>query len=219
MGVKELANHISRRVVLIGTTMKHFESVESFSLRDAQFAEAFSVILLSLQNTLYIEMFKLFDGYDEKNNKKKDGDAYKYSVYALIECMGCSVTDQYPTILEPYKKDIMSLKRRRNKIFGHDLGQDVIKVCKNTPINHRLQDLLSCVIDICCEADPDLFPSTYVRNAFTFEDWCSASIQAVQEITELNDKIMRTGVTSESFYAGLNDYLASLLKKNHKGGA
>ena len=70
MDVKELANLIKTRVVIIGTDLKHLESIAKYAQQDKQFAEAFTTLYLSLQNTVYIELFKLFDdsGEDTKNH-------------------------------------------------------------------------------------------------------------------------------------------------------
>ena len=76
MNKEELAKRIKDRVVMIGTALKHMESIIKYNRNDKGFEDAFVMLHVSLQNYVYIELFKLFDsnGKDSKEN----------SIYTLI---------------------------------------------------------------------------------------------------------------------------------------
>ena len=203
--IKKLAEHIKTRVVVIGTDLKHLESIVKYADKNKQFADAFALLYLSLQNTVYIELFKLFDCSGD--------DSKRHNVYTLIE----SIEDDHHTyhkMLSAYSKDIDSIKNRRNHLYGHELGKKAEDVYKKNPINHRFEDLLECISKICCIANDKLLPNTYVRNAHDFDDWCYMSLDAIEEASDLHDKVFTIGnTTMERLYEGLDDYLLSLKQK------
>jgi hypothetical protein len=65
---EELADRIKDRVVIVGTNLKHLESIAKYSADNEEFGNAFATLYISLQNSIYIELFKIFDtgGKDSK---------------------------------------------------------------------------------------------------------------------------------------------------------
>ena len=205
MDAKELSCLIKTRIVVIGNALKHLESIAKYAKQNKQFADAFSVLYFSLQNTVYIELFKLFD----------DGkDAKKHNIYTLINLIEDD-KKTYHRMLSVYKKDIDSIENRRNSLYGHELGKNGADVYRKYPINHRLQDLLQCISWICCEANDEPYPNTITSNSKDFDEWCRVSLEAKEEICNLHDKIFTTTrrVSLKIFYEHLDDYLVSLDQK------
>lgn len=208
MEVKDLANSIKTRVEIIGTDIKHLESIAKYVKENRQFADAFTTLYLSLQNTVYIELFKLFDDSGE--------DAKKHNIYALINLIE-DVNHTCHKMLSPYLKDVESIKYRRNHLFGHELGENGTDIYKKYPINCRLDDLLKCIAEICRKADSTLFSNTYVSNARDFDKWCQMSLSAIKETCDLHGKVFTVGnVSMNVFYESLDEYLLSLRQKKYE---
>ena len=209
MEVKELASLIKTRVEIIGTDIKHLESITKYATQNQQFADAFAALYLSLQNTVYIELFKFFD--DSGKNAKQ------HNVYALINLIEDDKST-YHKMLSSYSKDIESIKYRRNHLHGHEFGENGTDVYKKYPISCRLDDLLKCIADICCVADDNLYPNTYCRNVREFDDWCYMSLDAIKETCTLHGKVFTIAdVSMDVFYENLDDYLL-VLKQKHISG-
>ena len=176
---EELANLIKNRVVIIGTDLKILDSIVKNAKNNPQFSDAFATLYLSLQNTVYIELFKLFD--------KSGEDAKKYNIYALIDLIEDD-NKSFSKMISPYREDIESIKNRRNNLYGHELGKNGEDVYKDNPLNHRLENLLQCISEICCVADDKLYPNTYVSNARDFDRWCEMSLMAIKEVSDLHNR-------------------------------
>ena len=206
MSKEELAKRIKDRVVMIGTALKHMESIIKYSRNDKKFEDAFVMLYVSLQNYVYIELFKLFDsnGKDSKAN----------SINALIRMMETN-DKKYHKKLSKYNNDIESIKARRNHHFAHDTGEDASEIFKQNKIL-RLQDLLKTVADICCDANSELYPNTYVSNVRYFDDWCYMAINSLNEVCVLNDKLFSNSITKEIYEENLDNFI-NQLKQIQKG--
>lgn len=108
-----------------------------------------------------------------------------------------------------YKSVIESIKNRRNHNFAHDTGKDTSEVFKQNKIL-RLQDLLKTVADICCDANSELYPNTYVSNVRYFDDWCHMAINSLNEVCVLNDKLFSNLITKEIYEENLDDFINQL---------
>lgn len=200
MSKKELAKRIKDRVVMIGTALNHIESIIKYSRNDKGFEDAFVMLYVSLQNYVYIELFKIFDsnGKDSKEN----------SIYTLINMIETD-DKKYHKKLSKYNNDIESIKARRNHHFAHDIGEDASEIFKQNKIL-RLQDLLKIVADICCDANDELFPNIYVSNVRYFDDWCYMTIDALNEVCTLNDKLFSNSITKEIYEENLDNFINQL---------
>ena len=170
MDAKELSKLIKERVVLIGTSLEHMKTISKYAIEDNLYADAFACVYFSLQNYVYIELFKLFDTGKGAND---------LNVYRLIKM----IDDERKTYMKKisvYKNDIKAIKTRRNKVFAHELGQDGKIIFENNPVQSNLEDLLKCVVEICCVANKELYPNIYVSNKRYFDDWCYMSIGAIK---------------------------------------
>lgn len=203
MNKEELAKRIKDRIIMIGTALKHMESIIKYSQNNKGFENAFVMLYVSLQNYVYIELFKIFDS----NGK----DSKKNSICALINLI--ETNDQkYHKKLSKYNKDIESIKVRRNHYFAHDTGEDVSEIFKQNKIL-RLQKLLETVAEICCDANSELYPNTYVSNVRYFDDWCNMTIDSLNEVCILNDKLASVSVPKEMYEANLDDFIDQLKQK------
>ena len=92
------------RVVMIGTALNHMESIIKYSQNNKEFKDAFVMLYVSLQNYVYIELFKIFDrnGKDSKEN----------SIYTLMNVIETEDM-KYHKKLDMYKSVIESIKNRR----------------------------------------------------------------------------------------------------------
>ena len=184
----ELAKLIKERVSIIGTCIKHIESITKYSAENKQFEEAFAALLAALQNYVYIELFKLFDSSGKDSNK--------YTVYALID-MADDDNKTYRKKISKFKKDIGSIRERRNHIFAHELGIDGNEIFNKNPIA-SLQELLQCVADICHDINCELCPNTYVSNARCFDKWCYMAIDSISKICKQNDSKLEALLKQQS---------------------
>ncbi len=200
MTKEELAQSIKDKVVLIGTDIRHLESIIKYSSENSSFRNAFETMFISLQNSAYIELFKIFDDSGE--------DTKKLNIYALINMIEDD-KKTYHKMISKYQTDIDSIKNLRNKCFAHNTVIDWSEIIKKNPI-HNLQDLLTCITDICCSANEQLYPNTYASNVRDFDDWCRMATDAISKISELNSKIILAGITVEEFYNGLDQYINGL---------
>lgn len=200
MSKEELAKRIKDRVVMIGTALGHMESIIKYSKNNKGFEDAFVMLYVSLQNYVYIELFKIFDS----NGK----DSKKNSIYTLLSMMEMD-DNKYHKKLSKYNNDIKSLQNRRNHYFAHDIGKDASEIFKQNKIS-RLQDLLKTVADICCDANSELSLNTYVANVRYFDDWCYMTIDALNEVCTLNDKLFNNSITKERYEENLDDFINQL---------
>lgn len=203
MNEEELAKRIKDRVVMIGTALKHMESIMKYSQNNKGFENAFVMLYVSLQNYVYIELFKIFDS----NGK----DSKKNSIYALIKLTEPN-DEKYHKKLSKYNKDIESIKVRRNHYFAHDTGEDVSEIFKQNKIL-RLQKLLETVAEICCDANSELYPNTYVSNVRYFDDWCYMATNSLNEVCVLNDKLASASVPKEMYEENLDNFINQLKQK------
>lgn len=97
----------------------------------------------------------------------------------------------------------------RDKYFAHYDGKDLYELIKDNHISD-LQSLLICVAKICHEANPDLFPNTYVSNVRYFDDWCHMAINSLNEVCILNDKLFSNLITKEIYEENLDDFINQL---------
>lgn len=206
MSKEELAKRIKDRIVKIGTVLKHMESIVKYSQDNKGFEDAFVMLYCSLQNYVYIELFKIFDS----NGK----DSKKNSVYTLMDMIETD-DKKYHKKLSEYNKDIESIKTRRNHYFAHDTGEDASEIFKQNKIL-RLQELLKIVTEICCDANSELYPNTYVSNVRDFEDWCNMAINSLNEVCVLNDKLASASVSKEMYKENLDGFI-NYLKQMQKG--
>lgn len=114
MSKKELAKRIKDRVVMIGTALNHMESIIKYSQNNKEFKDAFVMLYVSLQNYVYIELDKIFDGssqheFSEYNDTGKCiYHSSKYSIYKLIEKMeGNNTNGIHHCSIRKYHNDIM----------------------------------------------------------------------------------------------------------------
>ena len=206
MNKEELAKRIKDRVVMIGTALNHMKSIIKYSRNDKGFEDAFVMLCVSLQNYVYIELFKLFDsnGKDSKEN----------SIYTLINMIKTD-DKKYHKKLSKYSNDIESIKTRKNQCFAHDTGEDVSEIFQQNKIL-RLQDLLKTVADICCDANSELYPNTYVSNVRYFDDWCCMATNSLNEVCILNGKLFSNSITKEIYEENLDNFI-NQLKQIQKG--
>lgn len=200
MNKEELAKRIKDRIVMIGTALKHMESIIKYSQNNKGFEDAFVMLYVSLQNYVYIELFKIFDS-SGKNSKKN-------SVYTLMDMIETD-DKKYHQKLSEYNKDIESIKVRRNHYFAHDTGEEVSEIFKQNKIL-RLQKLLVTVAEICCDANSELYPNTYVSNVRCFDDWCYMATNSLNEVCIINDKLASASVPKEMYEKNLDDFINHL---------
>lgn len=222
MNKEELAKRIKDRIVMIGTALKHMESIIKYSQNNQGFEDAFVMLYVSLQNYVYIELDKIFDGssqheFSEYNDTGKCiYHSSKYSIYKLIEKMeGNNTNGIHHCSIRKYHNDIMSIRTLRDKYFAHYDGKDLYELIKDNHISD-LQGLLVCVAEICCEANPDLFPNTYVSTVRYFDDWCHMATNSLNEVCTLNDKLFSNSITKEIYEENLDNFI-NQLKQIQKG--
>lgn len=203
MNQQELAKLIKDRVVFIDTDIKYLEAIIKYSKQDGAYEDAFTTLYISLQNSIYIELDKIFDGSGQHEFSEYDnvGECIyyssKYSIYKLIEKLeGYDTNGIYHCVIKKHHSDIMSIRTLRDKYFAHYDGKDLYELAKNNQVSD-LQDLLKCVTNICCEANPDLFPNTYASNARDFDDWCDMAITSIKRVVEENDKKIMNELTPQ----------------------
>lgn len=161
---KELAKLISDRIKLVGTYFEYIKTIENFSKKEEDFEEVFFPILFSLQNSIYIELYKIV----VKNNK--DG---KYSINALIEQCESKDKNKFEKKISKFKKDnFESIRERRNKVFAHETNQDGQLIFNKNEIID-LEKMLKCFIEICVEINPEIIKSICYNNANKFKRWLS----------------------------------------------
>lgn len=161
---KELAKLISDRIKLVGTYFEYIKTIENFSKKEEDFEEVFFPILFSLQNSIYIELYKIV----VKNNK--DG---KYSINALIEQCESKDKNKFEKKKSKFKKDnFESIRERRNKVFAHETNQDGQLIFNKNEIID-LEKMLKCFIEICVEINPEIIKSICYNNANKFKRWLS----------------------------------------------
>lgn len=200
MSKEKLAKRIKDRVVMIGTALKHMESIIKYSQKSEGFEEAFVMLYISLQNYVYIELFKIFDS----NGK----DAKENSIYTLISMMETD-DNKYHKKISTYNCDIKSIQNRRNHYFAHDTGEDPSEIFEQNKIL-SLQKLLGTIAEICCEANGELYTNTYVSNVRYFDNWCYMAINSLNEVCVLNDKLFNNSVTKEIYEENLDNFINKL---------
>lgn len=200
MSKEKLAKRIKDRVVMIGTALKHMESIIKYSQKSEGFEDAFVMLYVSLQNYVYIELFKIFD-----NNGK---DSKENSIYTLISMMETD-DNKYHKKLSKYNNDIESIKTRRNHHFAHDTGEDASEIFKQNKIL-SLQKLLGTIAEICCDANGELHPNTDASNVRYFDDWCDMAINSLNEVCVLNDKLFNNSITKEIYEENLDNFINQL---------
>ena len=138
MNKEELAKRIKDRVVMIGTALKQMESIIKYSKNNKEFEDAFVMLYISLQNYVYIELDKIFDGSSQHEfSEYNDADkciyhSSKYSIYKLIEKMeGNNTNGIHHCSIRKYHNDIMSIRTLRDKYFAHYDGKDLYKLIKD----------------------------------------------------------------------------------------
>ena len=135
MNKEELAKRIKGRVAMIGTALKHMESIMKYNQNNKGFEYAFVLLYISLQNYVCIELDKIFDGssqheFSEYNDTGKCiYHSSKYSIYKLIEKMeGNNTNGIYHCSIRKYHNDIMSIRTLRDKYFAHYDGKDLYEI-------------------------------------------------------------------------------------------
>lgn len=187
---------------MIGTAIKHMESIMKYSQNNNEFKDAFMMLYISLQNYVYIELFKIFDSNGKKSKEN--------SIYTLINMIETEDNKRYHNKISQYKSDIDFMKKCRNHYFAHDTGEDVSMLLKQNGIL-RVQELLEIVVEICCDANDKLYPNTYVSNVRCFDNWCYMAITSINEDRALNDKLTNASVEKELYEENL-DWFISYLK-------
>lgn len=189
MTKEKLAIHIKERRNLIGTVLKHIESIAKYANQNKAFKDAFTTIYIPLQNFIYIELFKLFD--------KSGSDAKMNNIYALI-CMIETEDKKYNKKLSKYQADIDAIGNRRNSYFAHDTGKNPTEIFSQKKIS-SLKSLLKCIAEICCAANKELYPNVFTSNVKTFDNWCYMAINSINEIKEINAK----NILNENYHNNL----------------
>lgn len=206
MSKEELAKRIKNRLVMIGTALKHMESIIKYSQNNKGFEDAFVMLYISLQNYIYIELFKIFDSNGKDSNVN--------SIYTLINMIETD-DKKYHKKLSAYNRDIKSIQNRRNHYFAHDIGETADEIFKQNKIS-QLQKLLETIAEICCDANDKLFSNTCVSNVRYFDDWCYMTIDALNEVSALNDKLFSNSITKEIYEENLDNFI-NQLKQIQKG--
>lgn len=179
----ELSKIIKERIVIIGTILKHLNTITKYSKNNSFFESSFVVIFTSLQSSLYIELFKIFDtGKDAKN----------YNIYKLIELLEDDEKDKCRYSISEYRKEIKSIKTRRNHIFAHYTNESPHKIFSENLVNNKIEEIIQCVANICCIANPELCPNIYVSNANDFNKWCKIAMDSINEVVARNNKCILT---------------------------
>lgn len=146
MDKKELAEFIHSQIVEAGNYWKMMFILKPYLSDDDYLGQGLISIYLSLQQSFFITMFKIFD-----TGKK---DAREKNIYSLVE------KDDKKTI-DKYKKIIAKIKEHRNKIYAHNtsenpkLAQDEVE---------QFEDLLKCIAEVCSHYSNCLFPNYYTKN-------------------------------------------------------
>lgn len=201
---KELAKRLKDRIVRIGTSFKHMETIAKYAKANQQFNNAFVLPYTSLQNYVFIELFKLFDksGEDTKQN----------NVYTLVEL----IDNDNKTIrkeLSKFNKTIEYITQQRNHYYAHDTGENVLEIYNEEKIK-SINELLEFLAKICCKANSDLLPNTYVSNVRDFDDWCSMANDAIKEVCSLNDQLIINNISKDNYFENINEYFVFLKSEN-----
>lgn len=179
----ELSKIIKERIVIIGTILNHLNTITKYCKNNSLFESGFTVIFVSLQSSLYIELFKIFDtGKDTKN----------YNIYKLIELLEDDEKDKCRYSISVYRKEIKSIKTRRNHVFAHYTNESPYKNFSENLVNNKIEEIIQCIANICCIANPELYPNIYVSNANDFNKWCKMAIDSINEAVERNNKCILT---------------------------
>lgn len=202
MNKEELAKHIKDRIEIIGTAFKYMESIQKKCIDNEEFYDAFIFIYLSLQNYVYTELFKIFDSNGKGSREN--------SIYTLMHMLETN-DKKYHNKMSKYKDDIDSIKKRRNHYFAHDTGENISDIFEQNRIL-RLQVILETLTEICCDANNELLPNTYVNNINCFNDWCTMAINSLNEVCVLNDKLISASVPKEMYEENLDSFINHLKK-------
>lgn len=117
-------------------------------------------IILSLLQSLHIELFKIFDQKVPTKNIKR-----------LIELITKELGgDERTTLLRKHKHAIQSLRDRRNKFFAHREYNDIYEVFKQHPILD-LEELIEDIICICQIIDKDKYENVAIEDCDDFDDF------------------------------------------------
>lgn len=201
---KELAKRLKDRIVRIGTSFKHMETIAKYAKANKQFNDAFVLPYVSLQNYVFIELFKLFD--------KSGKDAKQNNVYALVEL----IEDDNKTIhkeLSKFNETIEHIRQQRNHYFAHDTGESVLEIYDEVKIK-SINELLEFLVKICCKTNSDLLPNTYVSNVRNFDDWCSMANEAIKEVCSLNNQLIINNISKDNYFENINEYFVFLKSEN-----
>lgn len=138
--------------------------------------EAFAPIVCSLQQSLYVELYKLFDG-----------GADVPSVYKLCKMLDDN-TEQKSNYrkISPFNDMIENIRQRRSNIFAHNIYRNhAQKVFDDYPVE-RIDELLKVVAEICIEANDNL-PKTHCHsNINKFTDLLSYIEMQINEANNQN---------------------------------
>lgn len=203
---KELAKRLKNRIVSIGTSLKQMETIAKYAKTNERFNNAFALPYISLQNYVFIELFKLFDtnGKDVKQN----------NIYTLIEM----IEDDNKIIhkeLSKFSDLIDYIVQQRNHYYAHDTGRKVLEIYNEEKLN-SINELLKVLAEICHKANDELFLSICASNANDFDRWCFRANSAIEEVRSLNDRIHSHDISKEYFLSNIDDYIVFLKDKQEK---
>ena len=175
--IKKLAKEIKERSM---TIMTYIQYSRILSQRIEKYNYLLAPLLLSLQNTIYIELFKLFD----------TGKSAKYhNIYCLIDNSG--EQQKFHVMIDHYNSSIKKIKEYRNKLFAH-ITNDISwnDYAKEENISYNLfENMIKDIVEICCTIDHSLLPNYYYGNVLDFERWVNKVSEMIQQsIKEANDK-------------------------------
>ena len=159
MDKKELATFVHNQVTEAGNYWKVLSILHPYLRKQDIISEAIIPVYMSLQQSFFITMFKIFD-----TNRK---DANQLNIYSLMD-------DEDKKILSSYNKIIDKIKWHRNKIFAHNTQEKWDMTKEET---NKFEELLKCLGEICSHYSEDVWPNYYTRNVNTLERLLEYALQ------------------------------------------
>lgn len=108
--------------------------------------DAFAPIIFSLQQSLYIELYKLFDNGKDVPN-----------IYKLCKMLDNDLEEKihYKKISE-FNDLVENIRMRRSNIFAHNIHRTCAQEVFDTHPVDTIQPLLKTVVEICLDANKNL---------------------------------------------------------------
>jgi len=147
--------------IIIGTYIGYIEIIDKVCRTD-RLRDLFDPIRLSLQTSIIIETFKIFDnnGKDTRNNN------IRFLFSKLNDDISKKYKREYSAKFDNFEKSIRDI---RNKVVAHNISTDSQDILFNSNIKiSDFYDFLKFVSTVCYTVDNDLIKACSSKNVKSF---------------------------------------------------